>query len=60
VARPTVSLHTRQRHIEVILGLFRYQAHALDELDAGQVVDDDEVFARIDSWGSENERKPPR
>jgi len=33
---------------------------ALTELDAGQVVDGDEVLAWIDSWGSENEREPPR
>jgi predicted transcriptional regulator len=29
-------------------------------LDAGQVVDGDEVLAWIESWGSENEREPPR
>ena len=33
---------------------------ALAELDAGQVFDGDEVLAWIDSWGSENEREPPR
>ena len=33
---------------------------AMAELDAGQVVDGDEVLAWIDSWGSENEREPPR
>lgn len=33
---------------------------ALAELDAGQVVDGDEVLAWIDSWGSNNEREPPR
>jgi predicted transcriptional regulator len=33
---------------------------ALAELDAGQVVDGDEVLAWIDSWGAENEREPPR
>jgi predicted transcriptional regulator len=33
---------------------------ALAELDAGQVVDGDEVLAWIDSWGSDNEREPPR
>ena len=33
---------------------------ALAELDAAQVVDGDEVLAWIDSWGSENEREPPR
>ena len=33
---------------------------ALAELDAGQVVEGDEVLAWIDSWGSENEREPPR
>ena len=32
---------------------------AMAELDAGQVVDGDEVLAWIDSWGSENEREPP-
>ena len=32
---------------------------ALAELDAGQVVDGDEVLAWIDSWGSEEEREPP-
>jgi predicted transcriptional regulator len=33
---------------------------ALAELDAGQVVDGDEVIAWIDNRGSENEREPPR
>jgi len=33
---------------------------ALAGLDAGQVVDGDEVLAWIESWGSENEREPPR
>jgi predicted transcriptional regulator len=33
---------------------------ALAELDAGQVVDGDEVLAWIDSWGSERELEPPR
>ncbi|MEY6431231.1 CopG family ribbon-helix-helix protein [Thioalkalicoccus limnaeus] len=33
---------------------------ALSELDAGQVVDGDEVLAWIDSWGSKNEREPSR
>jgi predicted transcriptional regulator len=33
---------------------------ALAELDAGQVVDGDEVLAWIDSWGSEKELEPPR
>ena len=33
---------------------------AMAELDAGQVVDGDEVLAWIDSWGSENELEPPR
>jgi predicted transcriptional regulator len=33
---------------------------ALAELDAGQVVDGDEVLDWIDSWGSKNEREPPR
>lgn len=31
VADLTVSLHTRQRHIELILGLFRYRSCALNE-----------------------------
>jgi TnpA family transposase len=31
VADLAVSLHTRQRHIEIILGLFRYRSCALDE-----------------------------
>ena len=33
---------------------------ALAELDAGQVVDGEDVLAWIDSWGSKNEREPPR
>jgi predicted transcriptional regulator len=33
---------------------------ALAELDAGQVVDGDEVLLWIDSWGSKHEREPPR
>jgi predicted transcriptional regulator len=33
---------------------------ALAELDAGQVVDGDEVLAWIDSWGSDKELEPPR
>jgi len=33
---------------------------ALTDLDAGQVVDGDQVLAWIDSWGSKNEREPPR
>jgi len=33
---------------------------ALAELDEGQLVDGDDVLAWIDSWGSENEREPPR
>ena len=33
---------------------------ALAELEAGQVVDGDEVLAWIDSWGSDEEREPPR
>jgi predicted transcriptional regulator len=33
---------------------------ALAELDAGQVVDGEEVLAWIDSWGSDKELKPPR
>ncbi len=31
VADLAVSLHTRQRHVETILGLFRYRRCALDE-----------------------------
>lgn len=33
---------------------------ALADLDAGQVVDGDEVLAWIDSWGSDTELEPPR
>ncbi|WP_274607530.1 CopG family ribbon-helix-helix protein [Thiococcus pfennigii] len=33
---------------------------ALAELDAGQVVDGEEVLAWIDSWGSDKELEPPR
>jgi predicted transcriptional regulator len=33
---------------------------ALAELDAGHVVDGDELLAWIDSWGSEKELEPPR
>ena len=33
---------------------------ALAELEAGQVVDGEEVLAWVDSWGTENEREPPR
>lgn len=33
---------------------------ALAELDAGQVVDGDEMLAWIDSWGSDKELEPPR
>ncbi len=33
---------------------------ALAELDAGQVIDGDEVLAWIDSWGSDKEHEPPR
>lgn len=33
---------------------------ALGELDAGQVVDGDEVLDWIDSWGSDKELEPPR
>jgi predicted transcriptional regulator len=32
---------------------------ALAELEAGQVVDGEEVLAWIDIWGAENEREPP-
>jgi predicted transcriptional regulator len=32
---------------------------ALAELEAGQVVDGDDLLAWIDSWGSESEREPP-
>jgi predicted transcriptional regulator len=33
---------------------------ALAELEAGQVIDGGEVLAWIDSWGSDEEREPPR
>ena len=33
---------------------------ALAELDAGQVIDGEDVLAWIYSWGSEHEREPPR
>jgi predicted transcriptional regulator len=33
---------------------------ALAELDAGQLVDGEDVLAWIDSCGSKNEREPPR
>lgn len=33
---------------------------ALAELDAGNLVDGDEVLAWIDTWGSDDELQPPR
>jgi predicted transcriptional regulator len=33
---------------------------ALAELDAGELVDGDEVLAWLDSWGTDHEREPPR
>ena len=33
---------------------------ALDQVEAGQVVDGDEVMAWIDSWGSDKESRPPK
>ncbi|MFE8032992.1 CopG family ribbon-helix-helix protein [Thiohalocapsa marina] len=45
--------HLRQRRDEET-------REALAELDAGQVVDGDEVLAWIDSWGSKNKRESPR
>jgi len=33
---------------------------ALDQVEAGQVVDGDEVMAWINSWGTENETRPPK
>ncbi len=33
---------------------------ALNDLDAGRLVDGDEVLAWLDSWGSDNESEPPR
>jgi predicted transcriptional regulator len=33
---------------------------ALAELDAGEVVDGDEVLAWLESWGTDHEREPPR
>jgi predicted transcriptional regulator len=33
---------------------------ALAELEAGSLVDGDDVLAWLDSWGSDNELEPPR
>jgi predicted transcriptional regulator len=33
---------------------------ALAELEAGSLVDGDDVVAWLDSWGSDNELEPPR
>ena len=33
---------------------------ALAELDAGELVDGDDVLAWVESWGTDHERKPPR
>jgi len=33
---------------------------ALAELDAGELVDGEEVLAWLDSWGTDHEREPPR
>ena len=33
---------------------------ALDQVEAGQVVDGDEVMAWIASWGTEKESRPPK
>lgn len=33
---------------------------ALDQVEAGQLVDGDEVMAWIASWGSEKESRPPK
>jgi predicted transcriptional regulator len=33
---------------------------ALAELDAGELVDGDQVLAWLDSWGTDHEREPPR
>ena len=40
--------------------VMKKRGRPLAELDARQLVDGDEVLAWIDSWGSENEREPPR
>jgi predicted transcriptional regulator len=34
--------------------------NALDQVEAGQVVDGDEVMAWITSWGTDKESKPPK
>ena len=34
--------------------------NALDQVEAGQVVDGDEVMAWIASWGSDKESSPPK
>lgn len=33
---------------------------ALDQVEAGQVIDGDEVMAWIASWGSDKESRPPK
>ena len=33
---------------------------ALAELDAGELVDGEEVLSWLDSWGTDHEREPPR
>jgi predicted transcriptional regulator len=33
---------------------------ALAELDAGELIDGDEVLTWLDSWGTDHEREPPR
>ena len=33
---------------------------ALAELNAGELIDGDEVLAWLDSWGTDHEREPPR
>jgi predicted transcriptional regulator len=33
---------------------------ALGELEAGKLIDGDEVLAWLDSWGTDHERQPPR
>jgi predicted transcriptional regulator len=32
---------------------------ALGELEAGELIDGDEVLAWLDSWGTDHERQPP-
>lgn len=33
---------------------------ALAELEAGELIDGEEVLAWLDSWGTDHERQPPR